>query len=633
MKTTLSFITANFIARELGWKMTRGWSQGEEAVKAWFLPEATFAERFSQMLTPVTQAGFTAIDLWIGHLHPAWATDRQIDDAVAVLKKHGLKVTSLAGYLPHDPVVEQRLFVIAHRLGTDLFSGNWELLGMDKVGCAKLFREARMRLAYENHPEASAARVLARIGDTDTDVLGTAVDTGWYASQGSVPLQEMKVLKDRIFHVHLKDIFPPVKKDQAIDIRSGAGQAAPLTLRDMGHETCTLGRGVADIPAIYAWLKKELPLVPVSLEHEPEDHDPLPDVAQGVRLIATLEKPPVRTAVLGCGNISEKYLEQLKSYVPIDLVGFYDLIRTKSQDCAHKYGGRNYVSIEELANDPSVELVINLTVPEAHFETTSLLLRAGKHVFTEKPFATTAALALELVELAKAQKLHLKSAPITFLGDAQQVALAALKTGKLGNVRLAYAEINHGSIETWHPHPEAFYKTGVAWDVGIYPLTLATKAFGPVASVVAAAYLLKPQRVKLDGQSFTITDPDCLFAVVEFASGPVLRLSANYYSESQRQGSSMEFHGDLGQAFLGSSYLYSAKVDLRLSGGTVEDLTPEGAFPGVEFARGVKEMASLVRLGESNLPAIEHAYHVIEVLEAIDTSVKEQRAVKVVSRF
>ena len=620
MKAALSFMSANLVARELQWNMTRGWSEGQTATEDWFRPQETFADRFEQMLAPIAASGFAAIDLWLGHLNPAWASDRQIDDAARILTNFNLKVTSLAGYVPNDRTVQQRLLAMARRLGTDLFAGNWEILAQDRPECLRILRAGGLRLAYENHAESSAQAVLDLLGPADRDVLGVAVDTGWFASQGADVLAQMKLLKDRIFHVHLKDIFPPVKTD--------AG-----TLKAMGHQTCALGRGIVAIPAIYDWLKAALPQVPLSIEHEPEDHDPMPEIAEGVRLVKILDSPAVNAAVIGCGNIAKTYLEQLRQFRPLRLTGFFDADQDRSRAYAGQFGGRSYTSEAELLADPSVELVINLTIPSAHFDITARALRAGKHVFSEKPFAPTWQQARELTELARTHGVLLASAPITYLGEAQEQALAVVASGQLGTVCLGYAELNQGPIESWHPAPESFYQVGIAWDVGIYPLTLLTCALGSVVGVEAIGRILKQDRERSDGKPFKVTTPDWILAVIEFACGTFVRLSANYFATGNRQGTSVELHGDKGQLFLGSSYMYDAVVERKLAGREVEDLTPARSFQGIDFSRGVKEMACLIRTGESRLAPLGVAEHVIDVLEAIDISLKEGRSISVKSRL
>src|SRR6185295_11959721 len=116
-----------------------------------------------------------------------------------------------------------------------------------------------------------------------------------------------------------------------------------------------------------------------------------------------------------------------------------------------KFGCRAYPSMEALLADERVELVVNLTIHHAHAATTRLCLEAGKHVHSEKPMALTYEDARGLVELARQKGLRLGCSPFTYMGEAQQTAWKAIREGKLGTVRVAYAEVNWGRIESWHP--------------------------------------------------------------------------------------------------------------------------------------------------------------------------------------
>jgi len=93
----LSFMTANFVARQLGYKMSGGWGQGDTATNDYFRPLATFSERFDAMLAEIAALGFNAIDIWTAHLHYSWATPEHIEIARALLSKHKLRVVSYAG--------------------------------------------------------------------------------------------------------------------------------------------------------------------------------------------------------------------------------------------------------------------------------------------------------------------------------------------------------------------------------------------------------------------------------------------------------------------------------------------------------------------------------------------------------
>src|SRR5690606_12466175 len=167
------------------------------------------------------------------------------------------------------------------------------------------------------------------------------------------------------------------------------------------------------------------------------------------------------------------------------------------------------------------------------------------------PLALSYADAQRLLALAENQGLRLSSAPITYLGEAQQTIWQRLREKRIGPVRLAYAELNHGRIETWHPNPVPFYDVGVVWDVGIYPITLLTAFLGPVEKVTAFGKVLFPDRVTLGGEPFRITTPDMVVALLEFQSGTLARVSCNFYTTTSRQGASLEFHGDNGSLYLG----------------------------------------------------------------------------------
>ena len=169
----------------------------------------------------------------------------------------------------------------------------------------------------------------------------------------------------------------------------------------------------------------------------------------------------VRVAIVGCGNIADAYVEQIQTYDHVDLVGFADLLADRAEAFAQEHGGIAYADLAALLADPAVDVVVNLTIHHAHVEVITDCLEAGKHVYTEKPFAMRYADATRLLALAEDKGLRLSSAPITYMGEAQQTAWKTLRSGRLGPVRLAYAELNHGRIETWHPNPVPFYDVGI----------------------------------------------------------------------------------------------------------------------------------------------------------------------------
>lgn len=342
----------------------------------------------------------------------------------------------------------------------------------------------------------------------------------------------------------------------------------------------------------------------------------------------------IRVAIVGCGNIATRYAERILTYSQCELAGFSDLDPARAQELGRRFGRPAYASLTEVLADPAVDLVVNLTIHHAHYDVVKQCLLAGKHVHSEKPLALSYRDAKELVELAAARGLRLSCAPITYMGEAQQTAWRLLRQGKAGQVRLAYAEINHGRIEAWHPNPEPFYAVGVLWDVGVYPLTLLTTMFGPVRKVTAAGKVVYPDRVTKEGRAFSITTPDFVVAVLEFAEGLTARFTANFYVRGGKQGGSLEFTGDLGSVYLGDFQQFHAPVEFAPYGGTYTPVPPlRPAFEGVEFARAVEEMAAAMLAGRPQPSTGAQAAHIVEILEAIDTSMRQGGAVAVASNF
>ena len=342
----------------------------------------------------------------------------------------------------------------------------------------------------------------------------------------------------------------------------------------------------------------------------------------------------IRVAIVGCGNIANRYADRIKTYADCELVGFSDLDPARAQDFATKYGGQAYASLAALLADPAVELVVNLTIHFAHYEVVKQCLLAGKHVHTEKPLALRYAEAKELVDLAASRGLRLGSAPVTYMGEAQQTAWQILRSGKAGRVRLVYADINHGRIEAWHPNPEPFYAVGIQWDVGVYPLTLLTTMFGPVRRVTATGKVVYPHRVTKEGRKFTITTPDFVLAMLEFEEGLTARLSANFYVQGGKQGGGLEFSGDQGSVYLGDFQGFDAKVEFAPFGGAYEAVPPvRTPFKGTEFARAVEEMTEAMVAGRPQRASGSQAAHVVEILEAVGTSMRDGGPVAVKSNF
>jgi predicted dehydrogenase len=340
--------------------------------------------------------------------------------------------------------------------------------------------------------------------------------------------------------------------------------------------------------------------------------------------------------IVGTGNIAGGYARDALTHPEIRLVAVTDLDTDRATAFAAEHGCRVHATLDDLLADPEVDVVVNLTVHHAHVEVTTRALEAGRHVYSEKPLALHPTEARGLVELARSRGLRLGCSPSTFLGEAQQTATALVRSGRLGTVRAIYAEVDWGRIETWHPAPAPFYDVGALFDVGVYPLTLATTMIGPARSVRAWGWELKPDRVTLDGTPFRIGRPDLIVAAIELDGGAILRLTASFYvgKPAHRRGG-LEFHGDDASLSISSFQEFDALVEVGPYGGSFEpvELVRPG-FRGTAWARGVADLAAAITEDRPHRATGEQAVHIVDILDAATTSMTDGgRPVAIASSF
>ncbi len=259
---TISFMSANYVARQVNYRMTGGWGEGDRATNEYFRPLDTFAQRFEALLVEIKQMGFDALDLWLSHLNYMWVTDEHLQIAHDLLARHKLEVVSLAGWLGSTPGEFQRTCEIAVAVGTSLLGADTSMLHKDRQFVVQLLKNHNLRLGIENHPEKTPDEILAKIGDGGDGYIGATVDTGWFGTQGYDAAQSIVRLREHVFHVHLKDV-------------RAAG----------AHDTCHYGEGIVPLEACVHTLHQIGYTGAISIEHEPEQFDPTEDCKAGLRML------------------------------------------------------------------------------------------------------------------------------------------------------------------------------------------------------------------------------------------------------------------------------------------------------------------------------------------------------------
>lgn len=255
-------------------------------------------------------------------------------------------------------------------------------------------------------------------------------------------------------------------------------------------------------------------------------------------------------AMIGCGYVADFYMSSLKYHPELRLVGAYGRDAGRLRAFGNYYSVRTYESLEELVDDPSVEMVLNLTNPRSHYEVTKLCLEAGKHVYSEKPLAMDYESAKNLVHIAKLNDLQLSSAPCSLLGETAQTIWKALQENVIGPVRLVYANFDAGMTSRYKPWEwrsasgapwpaKDEFEVGCAYEHAGYFLTWLAAFFGPARRVTAFASSQSPDKgIPVDGMA-----PDFTVGCIEYAGGIVARATCSILAPKDK---SLTIIGDRG---------------------------------------------------------------------------------------
>lgn len=343
----------------------------------------------------------------------------------------------------------------------------------------------------------------------------------------------------------------------------------------------------------------------------------------------------IGVGIIGTGNIAAPYITDLLTYPEIQVCGVSDIDAERAQTFAAEHGVLAYDSTEDLLNDAHVQIVANLTAHFAHKVITEQALKAGKHVYSEKPLALTSDEAWGLVHLANEHGLRLACSPFTVIGEAAQTAWKLIRDGRLGNVRVIYGEVNWGRIESWHPAPIPFYEVGPLADVGVYILAIVTAIFGPVRSVFSYGTVLQPQRVTKDGQPYTLTTPDWIVTILELEAGIQVRLTTDFYvSNKTTRQTGIEIHGDAGSLHLDSFLAFDSRVAYAPFGEPLEPIElVRQPHEGIPWGRGIHELVMAIQQDRPHRFSGEQAAHIVDVLSAAAASQHSGQPVEISSSF
>lgn len=328
----------------------------------------------------------------------------------------------------------------------------------------------------------------------------------------------------------------------------------------------------------------------------------------------------IKAGIIGTGNISGIYFENGSKFDALEIAACADLDVDRAIAKGEQYGVKGY-SVDEMLADPEIDMVINLTIPQAHATVNLRALEAGKHAYVEKPFAVTREEAKEVLDLAARKGLYVGSAPDTFLGGGIQTCIKLIDDGWIGTPIGATAFMVGGGHENWHPSPEFYYQKGGGpmFDMGPYYLTALVAMLGPMTRVTGSARISYPERTITSqpkyGQKVQVEVPTHIAGVMDFASGAIGTILTSFDAKGGSTLPRIEVYGSGGTLVVPDPNNFGGEI-LVCRAGTREWSKVPLTHGYAENARGVgaADMAKAIRGGRKHRANGDLAYHVLEAM-------------------
>lgn len=346
-----------------------------------------------------------------------------------------------------------------------------------------------------------------------------------------------------------------------------------------------------------------------------------------------------KVGILGTGVISRTYLADIQAfYHSLEVAACADLLQERAQELAREFHIPRACTVEELLRSDEIDIVVNLTPPQAHVEISRQILEAGKNLFSEKPFAPSLAQAKELLALADRKGVQVGCAPDTFLGSGLQSVRYYLDAGLIGTPFFVTANMTSAGVENWHPDPAAFYREGAGpvMDMGPYYLSAIVSMLGPIESI--AAFSATPRGVRQvwvgpkAGTTVPVQTPTHYSAVLRLCSGAVVNLNLSF-DVYRSHLPMLEIYGDNGtltypdpnfgggtptvyrkEQFLNTIYRKDAEPDSKRFYELPEVFTQVKAYSrGI----GVLDLARAIETGGQSRTGGQMLLHITEALEGL----------------
>ena len=347
-----------------------------------------------------------------------------------------------------------------------------------------------------------------------------------------------------------------------------------------------------------------------------------------------------KVGLIGCGHISETYFRAQQYFNNIKIVKCADINHANAIKCAKTYRIKA-LSVKDLLKDQEVEIILNLTIPKAHYQVAKQSLLNGKHVYSEKPMAINFKDGLDIVKLAKKRKLYVGNAPDTFLGGGIQKSKELIEKKILGKISLGNAIFAFPGVQSYHPNPEPWFakrEGGPVIDMGPYYLTALVNLLGPAKKVTGSIMEGVKRRTIGIGpkknKTFKVECPTTYLSTIQFENGTIIRLTLSF-DVIAHQRNHIELYGSRGSMivpdpnmFGGSVYICKklgenwreyktnkmplGKINIKSQSSRANESPTNANYRGV----GLAEMAYSIEKKKLNKCNGELSLHVLDIIQS-----------------
>ena len=259
----------------------------------------------------------------------------------------------------------------------------------------------------------------------------------------------------------------------------------------------------------------------------------------------------LKVGLIGCGHIAETYFRSQKYFNNIEIISCADINAEASKKCAQEYNIEAQ-EVDDLLTDKNINIVLNLTTPQAHYEIIKKTLLAGKHSYCEKPLSTNYDHGTELIQLANENNLYIGNAPDTFLGGGNQKSKEIIEKNLIGKINLGNAIFAFPGVQSYHPNPEPWFakkEGGPVIDMGPYYLTALVNLLGPAKEATGSIMRGVKKRIigigPKKGKKFKVNCPTTYLATIVFENNTIIRLTLSF-DVIAHQRNHIEFYGTKG---------------------------------------------------------------------------------------